>query len=34
MNKKVVMDDRASVNLIMPTFVAILALGCTKKILD
>ena len=34
MNKKVMMDDRASVYLINPIFVALLALGCAKKILD
>ena len=34
MNKKVMMDDRASVYLIMPILVAHLAMGCTKKILD
>jgi hypothetical protein len=28
------MDDRASVYMINPIFVAFLALGCAKKILD
>ena len=34
MNKKMMMDDRASVYLIIPIFVALLALGGAKKILD
>ena len=34
MNKKVMMDDRSSIYLIMPIFVALLALGGAKKILD
>ncbi|EQB66063.1 MAG: hypothetical protein AMDU3_IPLC00001G0229 [Thermoplasmatales archaeon I-plasma] len=34
MNKKVMMYDRASEYLIYPIFVAFLALGGAKKILD
>ena len=34
MNKKVMMDDRASVYPIMPIFGNLLALGGAKKILD
>ena len=33
MNKNEIMDDRASVYLIMPIFVALLVLGGAKKIL-
>ena len=33
MNKKVMMDDRASIYLIMPIFIALLAPGCPKRYL-